>query len=129
MTVGSGSNEPMGIVTAAVAAGNVTTFATGNTATIGYTDLVNVEHSVDPSYRYNASSYWMFSDAVLKVLKKLLDGQNRPLWQPGLSASFREGAGYQAGQDGQSPAGGMRPTVLDHPYALGGRCGCTGHRE
>jgi HK97 family phage major capsid protein len=49
-TIGSGSAEPTGIVTAAVTAGNTYTFPTGNSTGITYGALVNVEHSVDPAY-------------------------------------------------------------------------------
>jgi HK97 family phage major capsid protein len=110
-TLGTGSAEPTGIVTAAVAAGNVLQFPTGQTASINYGNLVDLEHSVDPAYRYNPSSYWMMSDAMLKTIKKLVDGNGRPLWQPGLSASFEVGAAPQL-------LGGYRPTILDHPYIL-----------
>ncbi len=107
-TTGSGTNEPTGIVTAAVAAGSVVTFPTGETTAISYNDLVNVEHTVDPAYRGNGT--WMFSDAVLKLLKKLVDGQGRPLWQPGLTASFRDGAAVDLLD--------ARPTILDHRYVI-----------
>lgn len=109
-TVGTGSAEPTGIVTAAVAAGNTYTFPTGNSTGITYASLVNVEHSVDPAYRYNPSTAWMFSDAMLKVLKLLVDGNNRPLWLPGLTASFREGAAVDLAAS--------KPTILDHPYMI-----------
>jgi HK97 family phage major capsid protein len=105
-TVGTGSSQPTGIVVAATAAGNVTTFSTGGTTAITYANLVDIEHSVDPAYRNNST--WMFSDAVLKTLKKLVDGNNRPLWQPGLTSSFREGAGVDT----------IKPLVLDHSYAI-----------
>ncbi len=108
--VGSGSGEPTGIVTAAVAAGNIYTMPTGETAAISYQDLVNIEHSVDPDYRYAATTAWMFSDAQLKLIKKLVDGNNRPLWQPGLSASFREGATVDITSS--------RLTIMGHPYLI-----------
>jgi HK97 family phage major capsid protein len=118
-TVGTGSSEPTGIVTAAVAAGNINQFPSGETASITYNDLVNTEHAVDPAYRYDASTRFMFSDAMLKLLKKLVDGQSRPLWQPGLTSSFREGAGVQAGQGGvQTPGGGPMPSILGYPYIV-----------
>lgn len=109
-TVGSGTAEPTGLVTAATTAGNIVTFPTGETAAIAYTDLVNIEHAVDPDYRFNPATRWMFSDAVLKLLKKLVDGNNRPLWQPGLTASFREGAAVDLVAS--------KPTILDHPYII-----------
>jgi HK97 family phage major capsid protein len=107
-TLGSGTNEPTGIVVAAVAAGSIATFPTGETAAISYNDLVNVEHTVDPAYRSNGK--WMFNDNVLKLLKKLVDGQNRPLWQPGLTASFRDGAAVDMIA--------AKPMILDHPYII-----------
>lgn len=109
-TVGTGTNEPTGVVTAAVSAGNTVTFATGETSSIVYGDLVNIEHLVDPAYRFNPSSMWMFPDSMLKVIKKLVDGQGRPLWQPGLSASFRDGAAVDLIA--------AKPTILDHPYVI-----------
>jgi len=113
-TTGTGTNEPTGIVTAAVAAGSIYVAGggstSGETATVTYNDLVELEHKVDPSYRYNPASYFMFSDSMLKILKKLVDGNGRPLWQPGLSASFREGAVVDL------PTG--KPTILDHPYMI-----------
>lgn len=109
-TTGSGTNEPTGIVTAAVAAGNLLTLATGNTSSISYNNLVDLEHSVDPEYRYNPSSRWMFSDAVLKLLKKLVDSANRPLWQPALTSSFQQGATFDRIVS--------HPMILDHPYVI-----------
>lgn len=107
-TVGTGTNEPTGIVVAATTAGNVTTFPGGQTVSLTYNNFVDIEHSVDPAYRYNPATRWMFHDTVLKTLKKLVDGQSRPLWQPGLSASFQNGAGVVAN----------KPMILDHPYSI-----------
>ena len=75
----------------------------GETTSIVYDDLVNLEHTVDPAYRELPTSKFMFADSTLKILKKLKDSQNRPLWQPALTASF--GAGAQ-------------PTILDHGYVI-----------
>lgn len=105
-TVGTGTGEPTGIVTATVAAGNVLILPTGETASITYNDLINLEHAVDPAYRSQGT--FMFADAMLKILKKLVDSSNRPLWQPGLTASFREGAGVTEN----------KPMILDHPYVI-----------
>lgn len=108
-TVGSGTAEPTGIVNAAVAAGNVLQLGAGNTASIAYANLVDLQHSVDPAYRENPASKWMFSDTVLKVLKKLVDGQSRPLWQPGLTASFQMGAAVMTGS---------KPKILENEYVV-----------
>lgn len=108
-TVGTGVGEPTGIVTAAAAAGNVLTLGAGNTASIAYNNLVDLQHSVDPAYRENSSSKWMFSDTMLKLLKKLVDTQNRPLWQPGLTASFQQGAAVMTGS---------KPKILENEYVI-----------
>lgn len=108
-TVGTGVGEPTGLVPAAAASGNVLTLTAGNTASIAYNNLVDLEHSVDPAYRENPSSKWMFSDTMLKLLKKLVDGQNRPLWQPGLTASFQQGAAVMTGS---------KPKILEHEYVI-----------
>jgi HK97 family phage major capsid protein len=101
LTVGVGTTEPEGIVTAAVAAGNTVVAATGGSTTVSYNNLVDLEHSVDPAYR--PKSKYMFHDYTLKALKKLVDSANRPLWQPALTASFGQGA---------------EPSILDHPYVI-----------
>lgn len=101
LTVGAGTTEPLGIVTAAVAAGNTVTAATGGATTVSYNNLVDLEHSVDPAYRPKGK--YMFHDYTLKALKKLVDSSNRPLWQPALTASFGQGA---------------EPSILDHPYVI-----------
>ncbi|WP_422058621.1 phage major capsid protein [Sphingomonas sp.] len=81
-TTGTGSGQPQGIVTAA-ASGKVGT--TGQTLTVTHDDLVDLEHSVDPAYRELPTVGFMFHDTTLRNLKKLKDGENRPLWQPGIS--------------------------------------------
>jgi HK97 family phage major capsid protein len=108
-TLGTGTNEPTGIVPAVVAAGNVVQLTAGNTASIAYGNLVDVEHAVDPAYRERDTSRFMFGDTVLKLLKKLVDGSNRPLWQPGLTASFQQGAAVMTGS---------KPKILDHEYVV-----------
>lgn len=79
-TIGTGTNQPNGIVTAAGA--GVTAAAA---AAISYDDLVNLEHSVDPAYRALGASF-MFNDSTLKLLRLLKDADGRPLWQPSLQS-------------------------------------------
>lgn len=89
-TTGSGSDQPTGILTDIAASGATAVTAIGSAAndgsaadgtnSIGYQDLVNLEHSVDPSYRQRAR--YMMSDNVLGHLKTRLDKFGRPLWVP-----------------------------------------------
>lgn len=71
------------------ATGLITLAGTGATAvgttSIAYNELIDLEHSVDPAYREGSGCGWMFSDAVLKLLKKMKDSDGRPIWLPHLS--------------------------------------------
>jgi len=94
-TVGTGSGQPNGIVTAASA--GPTAEAAGS---VSYNDLVELEHSVDPAYRRDAK--FMFKDSTLKSLKKLKDSQGHPLWVAGVGANAPDtilGYGYVINQD------------------------------
>lgn len=98
-TVGTGTGEPNGIVTAA-GAGKVGT--TGQTATVIFDDLVDLIHSVDPAYRAMGNCRFMMNDASLKVIRKLKDGQGRPIFLPGY--------------DGLGKA--MPDTILGYPVTI-----------
>lgn len=78
-TVGTGTGQPRGVMID-TAAGRVG--PTGQTTTVTYADLVFLEHSLDPMYR--AGARFMMHDSTLGVVKRLLDGQNRPLWMAGV---------------------------------------------
>ena len=84
-TVGTGTNEPTGLMTAAIAAANKITLATGNTTSLTSDSLIDIEHAVDPAYRQGAT--YMFNDSTLKAIKKLKDSYGRYLWLPGLAAN------------------------------------------
>jgi HK97 family phage major capsid protein len=79
LTSGDGSNKPTGIVTACPAGPT----AAANNA-ISYDELITLEHSVDPARRRDAKGY-MFNDNTLLLLRLLKDGDQRPLWQPGVN--------------------------------------------
>lgn len=82
-TVGTGASEPQGAVTGALVG---KTGAAGQVASVTYDDLVDLEHSVDVSYRTERSRF-MFHDLTLAALRKVKDADQRPLWQPALSAA------------------------------------------
>jgi HK97 family phage major capsid protein len=93
LTTGTGSSQPTGLLTAIAASGATPIIAQGSSEStggaqtggnsVGYSDLVNLEHSVDPSYRRNAR--YMFHDQTLAAVKKIIDKFGRPLWTPGIS--------------------------------------------
>ena len=90
-----GGTQPTGLLPAIQASGVTPVTAGGSSEStggaqtgansIGYSDLVNLEHSVDPSYRRNAK--YMFHDLTLASIKKIIDKFGRPLWAPGISVS------------------------------------------
>lgn len=108
LTQGSGNNAPLGIIPAIAASGATPTVASGsfnedaisgNTGanSIGWQDLVNLEHSVDPTYRRGAK--FMFHDLTLASLKTRLDKFGRPFWVPAVKD-------------------GMVDTILGYPYVI-----------
>jgi len=113
-TVGTGSSQHNGVVPAsylgeAAAATSITR-----------DDLVNLLHSVDPSYRTNG--HFMFNDDTLLAIKKLEIGTNdsRPLWQPGMAFGEPdriEGKPYVINQD-MADIGANAKSVLFGDFKL-----------
>jgi HK97 family phage major capsid protein len=108
-TVGTGVSEPTGILvaltnnsapsyTAQGSAANTGGSQTGANS-IGYVDLVELEHSVDPLYRRPQGAMFMCHDQTLKSVKEILDKYGRPLWVPGVSSNAPD-------------------TILGYPYAI-----------
>lgn len=84
-TVGSGTSEPTGIVTAATIG---VTGETGNTVNITYDSLTDMQHSIDPAYRQLNNTGWMMHDDTVRIIRKIKDAQNRPLFIPGYEDSL-----------------------------------------
>ena len=80
-TTGDGSSKPYGVVTGA-ASGK--TGATGQTTSITYDDLVDLQFSVNRSYR-NTGARWMMADSTFKALRKLKDNEGLPIWGTGVA--------------------------------------------
>ncbi|GLT01799.1 phage capsid protein [Sphingobium jiangsuense] len=78
LTIGDGTGDPNGIVTAS-SLGVTTASATAVTAD----ELLDLIHSVDPAYRIGPKVGFMFNDSTLKAIRKLKDGQGNFLWQMG----------------------------------------------
>jgi HK97 family phage major capsid protein len=95
LTVGTGTNEPNGIVTAS-GAGNTAAATTSFTAD----EIIDLLHSVDPAYRASPRARWMFNDSTLAAIRKLKDGDGNYLWQMG---------DIRVGEPAQ---------ILGHPYSV-----------
>lgn len=89
-TVGTGTGQPFGIVPRA-ALGKTGT--TGQTLTVIYDDLVDLEHSINRAYRSSPKFGFMMADSSLKVVRKIKDSNGRPIFVPG----------YEQGNPGGAP--------------------------
>jgi len=84
-TTGTGTAQPDGIVTNATSAGTVAgTFAA--TGGVTFAALVDLIESLDPAYGGLTDLKFMGHQTARKAVRKLLDSQNRPLWEPSLQA-------------------------------------------
>jgi len=113
--VGAGTTEPTGIATAAT--DGAVDISAG--AGVTFNDLVDLEHALDPAYRRRGAT-WAFNDNTLRDLKKLVDGNARPLWLPASLGSIADqgaratlsGYPYIVDQGMQDVAIGNRPIVF-----------------
>lgn len=101
---GTGSNQPEGLET-------VTTLGVtaASTTTVTWDELVDLEHSVDPAYRRQGE--WLISDGLVKAIKKLKDGEGRPLWVPGVAVKEPDrilGYRYAVDQNIATPAASVK---------------------
>jgi HK97 family phage major capsid protein len=80
-TTGAGTTEPKGIVTAATA--GVTVFGA---AVLTYNDLIDLEYSVDVAYRNGPKVGFMMHDTTFKIVRKIVDSSNHPIWIAGGTA-------------------------------------------
>ena len=103
-TNGTGTAQPTGVVTAA-ATGFTAANASSQVTAVTYDSLVELVHSIDPAYR-QPDSNWMFADSTLKAIRKIKDGQARPIFVPGYEMGVPGGApdsllgyGIQINQD------------------------------
>jgi HK97 family phage major capsid protein len=95
-TVGAGTTEPTGIMTACPEGVE----GAANDAII-YDELIDLEHSIDPSYRSPGNRY-MFHDSTLLLVRKLKDQNGLYLWNSGAVSGIPatlNGYGYTINQD------------------------------
>lgn len=87
-TVGTGVNEPRGMVPA-LSVGKQG--ATGQTATVTYDDLVDLQESIDDGYDMGSNLAWMFHQLTRRSLRKIKDTTGRPIWSPGYEFGISKG--------------------------------------
>jgi HK97 family phage major capsid protein len=105
--LGDGSSEPNGIISAA---GVGVTAANGTTQVLAivYNSLIDLVHSVDPAYRNLGNCKFMMADNSVKVIRKIVDGQQRPIFVPGWTYAMPTGG----------PAGGAPDSILGYPIQV-----------
>lgn len=91
-TTGDGSSKPNGVMNAA-ATGYTAANSSSQVTAITYASLIEIIHSIDPAYRELGNMRWMFADSTLKKLRQIVDGQSRPIFNPG----------YEVGPPGNAP--------------------------
>ncbi|MCH2040288.1 MAG: phage major capsid protein [Saccharospirillaceae bacterium] len=109
-TIGTGSGQPKGIVTAAQVG---KTAASPTKITFG--ELNHLIHSVDPVYREGGNCGLMFNDITLRDLKDENDAQGRPLWLPGHEAGDPDriyGYGYTINQQMDGVGANNKPVLF-----------------
>ncbi|MBI3713836.1 MAG: phage major capsid protein [Burkholderiales bacterium] len=82
---GDGSGRPHGILNAA----NVGK-QTAHYLKISFNELIDWHHSVNPAYRDKPGAAYMIHDSVLKLMRQMVDGDDRPILIPTLSTGLAE---------------------------------------
>lgn len=108
MTIGNGTTQPQGILTAAPVGAN----AAGATA-VTFDDLIDLMASVDPAYAN--SGRWMFNNNTLYALMKIKDANGQYIWQPATTAGTPAmiwGKSYVLNTDMPDIASGATPILF-----------------
>lgn len=105
-TGGNGTTQPNGIITAATT-GVTAANATSQVTAVTYASLVDLVHSVDPAYRAQGNCRFMMNDASVKVIRKIVDGSQRPIFVPGYDN------GALGGASGSAP-----DTLMGYPISI-----------
>lgn len=112
-TTGTGAATIKGIVTAATL--GKTASATG---AVTLDELMDLQHSVDPAHRVNAS--WMMNDAIIKVIRKLEDDYGVKIWEPSTKAGVPDqflGQFVNVNQDMASALAASAKPVLNGDFS------------
>lgn len=111
LTVGDGSGDPNGVVTAS-SLGKTAASATAVTTD----ELIDLVHSVNPAYRTSPKVRFMFNDTTLAAIRKLKNGTGDYLWDAGDFTNGIPGTllGYRYSINQAMPAmtTGLKPIIF-----------------
>jgi len=82
LVTGTGTAQPTGFLGSSSV--GVTGTVTGVSGAPTYANLVDMEYSVIAPYRQSRSCYWIAQDKTIGSFRKILDAQNRPIWEPSM---------------------------------------------
>ncbi len=114
LSQGSGTGEPFGLATAAQVA---KIGATGQTMSVTYDDLVDMVDGIDIAYLAEGDLTWNFGQGLRKIVRKIKDGQGRPIWTPNYDAGMTGALsdqllGYSVNINNDMPAPGANAKSL-----------------
>lgn len=87
-TIGTGTGQPTGFVTAA-GVGRIG--GTGSAVTVTWEELVDLQESVDQAYKDAGTCRFMMHQQTRKMVRKLKDGSGRPIWAEAYEAGIKSG--------------------------------------
>jgi HK97 family phage major capsid protein len=87
-TIGTGTGQPTGFVTAA-GVGKIG--ATGTSTAPTFEDLVDLQESVDQAYKDAGTCLFMMHQQTRKTVRKLKDGAGRPIWAESYESGIKSG--------------------------------------
>lgn len=90
-TTGNGTTQPQGLMSGATI-GVTAANGSSQVTAVTYASLVDLVHSVDPAYRNGRACSFMMSDTAVRQIRKVVDGQSRPIFQPGYEQGVPGGA-------------------------------------
>lgn len=100
LATGTGGSQPEGIITGAALG-----VTAASASAIVFDELVRLEHSVDLAYRSAPGVGWLMHDLVRSYIRRIKDGNGRPMW---VSGEF-----YQSGM-----ADGAQEKLLNYPVNI-----------
>ena len=121
LTVGTGTGQPNGLMTAITGSGTIATG--GSLITPTYEKLVDLQYSIADSYRASPACGWLMRDSTAGTLRKLRDGGGGTV---GAVKGCREdgGCGAASTPRDQDLTAGALPPPLVHLRGVG----ALGHR-
>jgi HK97 family phage major capsid protein len=90
-TVGTGTGQPTGLITAATT-GVTAANSTSQVTSIIYDSIINLIHAVDPAYRAMGNCKFMMNDSSVRVVRQIKDTAGRPIFVPGYDTTHNEQA-------------------------------------